>query len=88
MSAARSIARSALKSAISSGAISSLIYSNQNSEDGIIYDNDFTETAGLEYYADRDTVLFGKYAHVNFDGVGVPNDYTGDEIHFGVRLRR
>jgi hypothetical protein len=65
-----------------------LLYSNQNSEDGIIYDNDFTETLGLEYYADRDTVLFGKYAHVNFDGVGVPNDYTGDEIHFGVRLRR
>ena len=46
------------------------------------------KTLGLEYYADRDTVLFGKYAHVNFDGVGVPNDYTGDEIHLGVRLRR
>jgi len=65
-----------------------LLYSNQNSEDGIINDNDFTETLGLEYYANRDTVLFGKYAHVNFDGVGVPNDYTGDEVHFGVRLRR
>jgi hypothetical protein len=64
------------------------IYSNQNSQDGIIDDNEFRETLGLEYYADRDTILFGRYAHVNFDGVGIPNDYVGDEIHFGIRLRR
>jgi hypothetical protein len=25
---------------------------------------------------------------VNFDGVGVPNDYIGDEVHVGVRWRR
>lgn len=65
-----------------------LIYSNQNSEDGIINDNDFRETLGLEYYANRNWVLFARYAHVNFDGVGVPNDYVGDEVHFGVRWRR
>jgi hypothetical protein len=65
-----------------------LIYSNQSSQDGIIYDTELRETLGLEYYADRSTILFGRYAHVNFDGVGTPNDYIGDEVHFGVRLRR
>lgn len=65
-----------------------LIYSNQNSQDGVINDNEFRETLGLEYYADRNTVLYARYAHVNFDGVGVPNDYTGDEVHVGVRFRR
>jgi hypothetical protein len=65
-----------------------LIYSNQNSQDGVINDNEFRETLGLEYYADRNTVLYGRYAHVNFDGVGIPSDYVGDEIHVGVKFRR
>jgi len=65
-----------------------LIYSNQNSQDGVINDNEFRETLGLEYFADRNTVLYARYAHVNFDGVGVPNDYVGDEVHVGVRFRR
>jgi hypothetical protein len=64
------------------------IYSNQSSQDGIINDNEFRETLGLEYYANRDWVLYARYAHVNFDGVGVPNDYVGDEVHLGVKWRR
>jgi hypothetical protein len=63
-------------------------YSNQDSQDGVISDNEFREIVGLEYFADRNTVLYGRYEHVNFDGIGVPNDYVGDEIHVGVRLRR
>ncbi|MBA2126794.1 hypothetical protein DLM45_11275 [Hyphomicrobium methylovorum] len=63
-------------------------YSNQDSQDGVINDNEFRETIGLEYFADRNTVLFGRYSHVNFDGIGIPSDYTGDEIHVGIRLRR
>jgi hypothetical protein len=65
-----------------------LIYSNQNSEDAVINDNDFRQTLGLEYYASPEWTLFAKYAHVNFDGVGAPNDYTGNEVHVGVRWRR
>ncbi|AGK59053.1 hypothetical protein HYPDE_36908 [Hyphomicrobium denitrificans 1NES1] len=63
-------------------------YSNQDSGDGVISDNEFREILGIEYYADRNTVLFGRYEHVNFDGIGVPNDYIGDEVHVGVKLRR
>lgn len=65
-----------------------LIYSNQNSQDGVINDTQWSPTAGIEYYANRNTVLFGKYQHVDFNGIGVPNDYVGDEVHFGVRLRQ
>ncbi|MGO4683033.1 outer membrane beta-barrel protein [Hyphomicrobium sp. 2TAF46] len=65
-----------------------IIYSNQNSQDGVINDRQWSETVGIEYYANRNTVLFGKYQHVNFNGIGVPNDYVGDEVHFGVRLRQ
>lgn len=65
-----------------------LIYSNQNSQDGIINDTEWRQTAGIEYYANRNTVLFGKYEHVNFNSIGGPNDYIGDEVHFGVRLRQ
>ncbi|RUP09481.1 outer membrane beta-barrel protein [Hyphomicrobium sp.] len=65
-----------------------IIYSNQNSQDGVINDRQWSETAGIEYYANRNTVLFGRYQHVNFNGIGVPNDYEGDEVHFGVRLRQ
>lgn len=65
-----------------------LIYSNQNSQDGVINNNQWSETAGIEYYANRNTVLFGKYQHVNFNGIGVSNDYVGDQVHFGVRLRQ
>jgi hypothetical protein len=65
-----------------------LIYSHQSSQDGVIDDNEFRETLGLEYYANRNTILYGRYAHVNFDGVGVPNDYVGDEVHIGVKFRR
>lgn len=63
-------------------------YSNQDSQDGVISDNEFREILGIEYFADRNTVLYGRYEHVNFDGIGIPNDYVGDEIHVGVRLRR
>lgn len=63
-------------------------YSNQDSQDGVISDNEFREIFGIEYYADRNTVLYGRYAHVNFDGIGIPNDYIGDEVHVGIRFRR
>lgn len=63
-------------------------YSNQDSQDGVISDNEFREIFGIEYYADRNTVLYGRYEHVNFDGIGIPNDYIGDEVHVGIRLRR
>jgi hypothetical protein len=65
-----------------------LIYSTQDSQDGVIDESELTATLGLEYFANRETVIYGRYAHASFDAVGSGSDYESDEIHLGVRIRR
>lgn len=65
-----------------------LTYSTQDSEDGIIDEGELRTTLGLEYYASREAVLFGRYAHSSFDAVGSGSDYESDEVHLGIRIRR
>lgn len=65
-----------------------LSWANQNSEDGIVDETEIRPTFGLEYYADSNTILFGRYAHSSYNAVGNLSDYQSDEIHFGVRFRR
>lgn len=43
---------------------------------------------GLEYYLNRETILFGRYAHASFETNDPGGDYTTDEVRVGVRLRR
>ena len=63
-------------------------YATQNSQDGIIDETEIRSTLGIEYYLNRETVLFSKYAHVNLDAVGTESDYASDEVHFGMKLRQ
>lgn len=63
-------------------------YRTQDSQDGVIDDKEWVASLGLEYFLNREVVLFGRYEHTDFDGVGTTSDYTGDEIRVGVRLRR
>lgn len=63
-------------------------YTNQSSGDGIIDDREVRATLGLEYFLNRETVLFGRYAHTRLNAVGTDNDYSSDEVHLGMRLRR
>lgn len=65
-----------------------LAYTTQDSQDGVIDENEVRTTLGLEYFANSDVVLFGKYAHSSFDAIGSTGDYEADEIHVGLRLRR
>ena len=65
-----------------------LTYTNQNSDDGAIDETELRSALGVEYFANSDAVLFGRYAHTNFNAVGTASDYDSDEIKFGVRLRR
>lgn len=65
-----------------------LAYSTQDSQDGVIDEGEFKTTLGLEYFVNRDTILFGRYAHTTFDAVGSVSDYDADEVHIGVRFRR
>ena len=65
-----------------------LTYSTQDSQDGIIDENELRTTLGLEYFANRETVLFGRYGHTSFESTDGLTDYDADEIKVGVRLRR
>lgn len=65
-----------------------LTYTTQDSHDGAIDEAELRSMLGLEYYANRDAILFGRYTHTDFNAVGVTSDYNADEIMMGVRLRR
>ncbi|NOT73142.1 MAG: outer membrane beta-barrel protein [Hyphomicrobium sp.] len=65
-----------------------LTYSTQNSEDGTINEGELRSTLGLEYFLNRDAILYGRYAHASFDAVGSASDYESDEVHLGLRIRR
>jgi hypothetical protein len=65
-----------------------LTYTTQDSQDGAIDEAELRSTLGLEYFANRDAILFGRYTHTDFDAVGTTSDYNADEILMGVRLRR
>lgn len=60
----------------------------QSSQDGIIDETEVRATLGLEYFLNRETVLFSRYAHTKLDAVGTTSDYASDEVHFGIKLRR
>jgi hypothetical protein len=53
-----------------------------------IQERDTRATLGAEYFVNRDVVLFGRYAHTWFESTQPAADYTNDEVHVGVRLRR
>ena len=65
-----------------------LAFTTQDSQDGAIDETELRETLGLEYFANRDAVLFGRYTHTDFNSVGKTSDYSSDEIFMGLRLRR
>ncbi|MGL4395301.1 MAG: outer membrane beta-barrel protein [Hyphomicrobium sp.] len=63
-------------------------YTTQDSQDGVIDENEIRTTLGLEYFVNRETVLFSRYVHSTFDAIGTASDYDADEIRVGLRLRR
>ena len=63
-------------------------YSTQDSQDGLIDESEVRSTLGLEYFLNREVTLLGRYAHTSFDAIGAASDYTSDEVHVGMRIRR
>lgn len=43
---------------------------------------------GVEYYMNRDTTLFARYQHVDFESSSAGRNYDADEVRIGVRMRR
>lgn len=65
-----------------------LSYATQDSRDGIIDEREIRATLGLEYFINRELMVFGRYAHTNLDAVGTASDYDADEVHVGMKIRR
>ena len=53
-----------------------------------LYENQFSAATGLEYYLNRNAVLFGRYEHRAFDTNSFDGNYTAEEVQLGVRLRQ
>lgn len=47
-----------------------------------------TTGLGLEYFADRDLVLFGGWRHIALDSSDAARNFNTDEVRLGVRVRR
>lgn len=65
-----------------------MTYATQDSQDGLIDESEVRSTLGLEYFLNREVALLGRYAHTSFDAIGAASDYTSDEVHVGMRIRR
>ena len=65
-----------------------LTYTTQDSQDGIIDENEIRATLGAEYFVNSDVILFSRYAHTNFSSTDGLTDYDADEVRLGLRLRR
>ena len=51
-------------------------------------EDELRSTLGLEYFLNRETVLFSKYAHTAFSSNAANASYDADEVRVGVRIRR
>ena len=69
-------------------ASAAITYATQDSQDGLIDESEVRSTLGVEYFLNREVVLLGRYAHTSFDAIGAASDYTSDEVHVGMRIRR
>lgn len=65
-----------------------LSYATQDSQDGVIDDREIRAMLGAEYFLNRETVLFGRYAHTRLNAAGTESDYDSDEVHIGMKIRR
>ncbi len=65
-----------------------ITYSSQDSQDGLIDESEVRSTLGFEYFLNREVALLGRYAHTSFDAVDAASDYSSDEVHVGMRIRR
>ena len=65
-----------------------ITYTDQDYQGVDIDENEWRGDLGVEYYLSREATLFSRYRHTIFDSTSVDADYTSDEIHFGMKVRR
>jgi hypothetical protein len=53
-----------------------------------ISERDLTTELGLEYYFNRNAILFARYLHTDYQSTVAGSDYAADTIHVGLRVRQ
>jgi len=64
-----------------------IAYTNSDYVGSSVSEQDLRETLGLEYYLNRETMLFTRYTHVDFTSGFAGAGYSSDAIRVGMRLR-
>lgn len=65
-----------------------LTYSKRDYEGVPIEESEWNADLGAEYFLSREAILFGRYRHTIFETSAPAGDYTSDEFHVGMRVRR
>jgi hypothetical protein len=65
-----------------------LSYTHYDYDATPVTESELVSSAGLEYYASPELVLFARYQHLNFDSNDLDGDYQSDEVRAGVRIRK
>lgn len=64
-----------------------LSYTSTEFSGAPIEETEWRGTLALEYFLNRNVVVFGRYQHVEFGSTEAGRDYSADEVRVGVRLR-
>lgn len=63
-------------------------YTVSNYAGSTLSEDELRATLGLEYFLNRETVLFSRYVHTAFTSNAANASYDADEVRVGVRIRR
>jgi hypothetical protein len=63
-------------------------FAGRTYEDLPLKEEEARTTLGLEYFANRNIILYGRYQHIAFDSNEANSSYSADDVRVGVRVRQ
>ncbi len=69
-------------------ATAGLIYLDQNYDNVDIEESQITAALGLEYFVNREWILFGRYEYLDFRSNQPGGDWTANDVRLGLRWRQ
>lgn len=61
---------------------------HQNYEGVLLEETELRASLGLEYFLNREWILFGRYEHIDYDSSANGGDWKSDDVRLGMRWRR
>ncbi len=63
-------------------------YLDRRMEGTPVAEDEWRTSLGLEYFLNREAIVFGRYQHIVFHATQPGGDWTADELRVGVKVRR